>query len=79
MRSTRRAYPDTALATFKHIDDSGIATKNWRRMAEQRNETVTPKTATVQPVEVTVAVRSNQAVTDLETAHVVGGARARLA
>ena len=40
-------------------------------MAEQRNETVTPKTATVEPVEVTVAVRSNQAFTDLETAHVV--------
>ena len=41
-------------------------------MAEQRNETVTPKTTTVEPVEGTVAVRSNQAFTDLETAHVVG-------
>ena len=39
-------------------------------MAEQRDETVTPKTATVEPVEVTVAVRSNQVVT--ETVHVVG-------
>ena len=39
-------------------------------MAEQRDETVTPKTATVEPVEVTVAVRSYQVVT--ETVHVVG-------